>query len=55
LDKDAAMSFQPQKIGDGEYVRPVTEIPNLSTNEASQWAVNTIQCLELIGSALPKE
>jgi hypothetical protein len=55
LDKDAVMSFQPQKIGDGEYVRPVTEIPNLSTNEASQWAVNTIQCLELIGSALPKE
>jgi hypothetical protein len=31
------------------YVRPIQEIPWISTNTASQWSINMIVCLELIG------
>ncbi len=33
-----------------EYVRPIQEIPWMSTNTAAQWCLNLIVCLELIGS-----
>jgi hypothetical protein len=52
VENDAAMNFREEKVPDRDYLRPVTEIPDLSTNTASQWAINTIQCLELIGDAL---
>ena len=29
--------------------RPVVEHPNISTNWASQWGLNAMLCLELIG------
>ncbi|AEI44150.1 hypothetical protein [Paenibacillus mucilaginosus] len=31
------------------FVRPLREIPDVSTNSVSQWSLNTIVCLELIG------
>lgn len=34
-----------------EYAYPITELPWMSTNTASQWSINTIICLELIGDA----
>ncbi|MCI3923978.1 hypothetical protein MO973_27500 [Paenibacillus sp. TRM 82003] len=39
----------------GEYVREIDEIPWISTNTVSQWSINVIVCLELIGDALPEE
>lgn len=36
-----------------DYVRPIQEIPWISTNTVSQWSLNAIVCLELIGKWLP--
>ena len=55
VENDEALSFRKERVSGREYVRPVTEIPGLSTNTAAQWTLNTIQCLELIGDALQKE
>lgn len=38
-----------------QYIKPVVEIPWISTNAVSQWSLNTIMCLELIGDKIPKE
>lgn len=35
-----------------EYAYSITELPTISTNTASQWSINVIVCLELIGEAL---
>ncbi|WP_239633861.1 hypothetical protein [Paenibacillus sp. H1-7] len=35
-----------------EYIRPIKEIPWIATNTVSQWSLNAIVCLELIGDAL---
>jgi len=37
------------------YVKPIYEIPWINTNTASQWALNIIECLELIGDYLPEK
>lgn len=34
------------------YVYPITEVPSISTNTASQWCLNVIVCLELIDQYL---
>jgi hypothetical protein len=36
-------------------VRPLRENTAISTNGVSQWSLNAILCLELIGDALPDE
>ena len=36
------------------YIRPVHEVPWISTNTASQWSINVIICLEWIGEFLPE-
>ncbi|GGF95290.1 exo-rhamnogalacturonan lyase family protein [Paenibacillus abyssi] len=46
-------ALQSEPVPIAEYVRPVREIPWISTNTASQWSINLIVCLELIGRHLP--
>jgi hypothetical protein len=46
---------RPQPVPELEYVRPIEELPRLSTNNASQWSLNAIIALELIGSELPEQ
>ena len=41
-----------ERVAAGETVRPVWEIPGITTNAASQWCLNVIVCLELIGDTL---
>lgn len=45
---------EPVPVPRGEYVRDIDEIPWISTNTVSQWSINVIVCLELIGDALPE-
>lgn len=55
VHQDVANKFRTVRVPDGDYVNSVAEIPNLSTNEAAQWCINVIQCLELIGNQLSHE
>lgn len=48
------LSEQIQLVDPSAYVRPVKEIPWISTNVVSQWSLNAIMCLELIGDHVPE-
>lgn len=46
--------LEARVVPPGEYVRPIREIPWISTNTASQWSINLIVCMELIGEWMPE-
>lgn len=52
VENDETLNFRPESVPEGGFLRPMTEIPGVSTNTVSQWAINTIQCLELIGDMM---
>lgn len=47
--------LRPVAVPTSEYAYPIEEIAWMSTNTASQWSINVIVCLELIGDALDQE
>ncbi|WP_309120649.1 hypothetical protein [Paenibacillus sp.] len=47
------MPLEARPVPRLEYIRPIQEIPWISTNTVSQWSINLIVCLELIGEHLP--
>lgn len=50
--EDATLTYQ---VPEHAYVRPIQELPSITTNVTSQWSLNAIMCLELIGNELPTE
>ncbi len=46
--------YAPMRIDPPEVLRPIEEVPSLSTNSAAQWALNAIQVLELVGEHIPE-
>jgi hypothetical protein len=47
--------MMPQMTEDLNTVRPFHEVPWISTNHISQWCLNVLECLELIGDRIPEE
>jgi hypothetical protein len=45
--------FPTTRVAGPHVPSPLSEIPNISTNDAAQWSLNAIQLLELIGGPLP--
>lgn len=41
-------------VRDAEWIKPMTEIPWVTTNTVSQWSLNVIECLALIDEYLPE-
>jgi hypothetical protein len=48
-----AHAFSTVRIAGPDVLRPVDEVPWVSTNETAQWGLAAIQNLALIGAALP--
>ena len=48
-------AFGSKQVQTPTVLRPMREIPNVSTNSTSQWCLNAIELLELIGEYMPKE
>lgn len=46
--------LETREVPRQSFVREITEIPWISTNTVSQWSINTIVCLELIGDEVPE-
>ncbi|WP_201305448.1 exo-rhamnogalacturonan lyase family protein [Paenibacillus puerhi] len=46
--------LEAETVEELAYIRPITELPWISTNTASQWCLNVMMCLELIPDALPE-
>lgn len=55
--KKTWMTFpvKTEKVFESEYPIDVNEIKSVSTNAMSQWTINAIMCLGLIGNKIPKE
>mgnify|MGYP000849087463 FL=1 len=49
------LPFQAQPVYEDEYPVPVDEIPYISTNAISQWTINVIMSLGLIGDCIPED
>lgn len=47
--------LEARAVDGGEYIAPVREIPWISTNTVSQWCLNTIVSMELVGDYLPEK
>jgi hypothetical protein len=48
------MPMQTEAVPTLEFIRPIQEAAWMSTNTASQWSLNMMVCLELIGDKLPE-
>ncbi|MCS7462602.1 hypothetical protein N0M98_20995 [Paenibacillus doosanensis] len=46
------LGHSAQAVDELGYIRPIREIPWIATNTVSQWSLNAIVCLELIGPSL---
>lgn len=53
LEERREFSFESDAVEPSAYIKPLKELPWVSTNSVSQWALNTIVCLDLIGEELP--
>jgi hypothetical protein len=48
-------AFVSKQLTTPTVLRPMREIPSVSTNNTAQWCLNAIELLEMIGEYLPKE
>ncbi len=53
--QDPDNRFETKKIKGPETLRPMEVSPWTSTNETSQWSLNAIQLLQLIGDQIPED
>lgn len=47
--------FDTKWVNTPTILRPMREIPNVSTNNTAQWCLNAIELLEMIGEYMPME
>jgi len=55
LNEEISQMVLPIKEEEVQSWRKITEVPSITTNTTSQWCLNTIVSLELIGEYLPNE
>jgi hypothetical protein len=55
LNEEISQMVLPIKEEEVQSWRNITEVPSITTNTTSQWCLNTIVSLELIGEYLPNE
>ena len=46
--------FDPKPVEPHLTVKPLEEVPDVSTNNTAQWCLNAIQLLQLVGDQLPQ-
>ncbi|WP_145647448.1 exo-rhamnogalacturonan lyase family protein [Pseudoduganella lurida] len=50
--KDGGAALTPRRVGGADVLRPLVELPNLSTNATAQWSLAAIQNMALVGETL---
>ncbi|ALJ01110.1 hypothetical protein DC20_01200 [Rufibacter tibetensis] len=55
LHPRTAEQFDPKLINGVQAVKPLEEVPGVSTNNIAQWCLNAIQLLELVGDQIPAQ
>jgi len=51
--ESTGLSFDSHRLAGSNVAEPVDEIDNISTNSTSQWCLNAIELLELVGEEIP--
>jgi hypothetical protein len=54
LRRNRSEIFPTHHVEGPEVLNPIDEVPRLSTNGSSQWSLNAIELLELVGDSLPE-
>lgn len=54
LTEEAAAQFNIVPVDSINSLKPLQEIPGVSTNHTAQWSLNAIQLLEMIGEKIPE-
>lgn len=52
---DGSAQFDPVNLEGWSVYKPLQEIPRVSTNSTSQWCLNAIEVLEMVGDKIPAE
>jgi hypothetical protein len=47
--------FNPRQLTGSQVLKPLVEVPGISTNNTAQWCLNAIQLLEMVGNKIPEE
>ncbi|SDJ90280.1 hypothetical protein SAMN05421823_101376 [Catalinimonas alkaloidigena] len=47
--------FEAHRVDGADVLKPVREVPTISTNNTAQWCLNAIELLELVGDQLPEQ
>jgi hypothetical protein len=55
LSEKTKSQFDARKVEGADVLKPLEEVPGISTNNTAQWCLNAIQLLELIGDYIPDE
>ncbi|GGJ00455.1 hypothetical protein GCM10010885_07110 [Alicyclobacillus cellulosilyticus] len=54
LSEVERMPLEPVVVPEDEWVQSIVELPQVSTNQISQWCLSVIECLEMIPEYLPE-
>jgi hypothetical protein len=55
LTSESAGLFDPAQVTGSSALKPLQEVPTISTNHTAQWCLNGIELLELIGDEMPQK
>jgi hypothetical protein len=55
LDEETKAQFDSNTIQGADVLKPLEEVPSISTNNTAQWCLNAIQVLELVGDQMPEQ
>jgi len=55
LDEKTQSQFDTKPVSGVNVLKPLEEVPDISTNNTAQWCLNAIQLLELVGDKIPEQ
>ncbi len=55
LNEETKSQFDPTLVEGANALKPLEEVPGISTNNTAQWCLNAIQLLELVGDQMPEQ
>jgi hypothetical protein len=55
LNEETSGQFDPTLVEGANALKPLEEVPDISTNNTAQWCLNAIELLELVGDQMPEQ
>ncbi|MEJ7739886.1 MAG: hypothetical protein WKF97_20865 [Chitinophagaceae bacterium] len=55
LNEKTKGQFDSKMLSGHDVIRPLEEVPGISTNHTAQWCLNAIQLLAMVGDKIPED